>query len=197
MKWHTEQRKISDLVPTEHNPRQLTEKQFKDLKKSVEKFDLAEIPAINTDNQILAGHQRLKIMAALGRGAEVIDVRVPDRKLTKKECDEYIVRSNKNTGEWNMDALANCFEVEDLKEWGFEDKDMGIFDNGYGTDFSLKNGDKLPFQQITFTLADEQVKFINQKIEDVKKTEPFKYCETFGNENSNGNALYFLIRDMK
>ena len=25
------------------------------------------------------------------------------------------------------------------------------------------------------------------------KTEEFKYVETFGNENSNGNALYLLV----
>ena len=126
MKWHTEQRKISDLNPTEHNPRQLTKKQFEDLKKSLLKFDLAEIPAINTTNQILAGHQRLTIMGILGRSNELIDVRIPDRELSKKECDEYIVRSNKNTGEWNMDVLADSFDLDELKEWGFEDKDFGI-----------------------------------------------------------------------
>lgn len=126
MKWHTEQRKISDLIPTENNPRQLNEKQYSDLKKSLKKFDLAEIPAINTDGQILAGHMRLKIMSDLGRAEEVIDVRVPDRCLTKKECEEYLIRSNKNTGEWDMDILGNSFEVPDLKEWGFEDAELGI-----------------------------------------------------------------------
>ena len=34
--------------------------------------------------------------------------------------------------------------------------------------------------------------------EDVlKKTEEFKYVETFGNENGNGNALYLLISQWK
>ena len=31
------------------------------------------------------------------------------------------------------------------------------------------------------------------KIADIKKTDAFKYIETFGNENSNGNALYCLL----
>ncbi len=61
MKWHTEQQKISELIPTGHNPRRLTERQEKDLRRSLEKFDLVEIPAINKDGQILAGHQRLKV----------------------------------------------------------------------------------------------------------------------------------------
>ena len=34
---------------------------------------------------------------------------------------------------------------------------------------------------------------IKNAIADVKKTEEFKYVETFGNENSNGNALYLIF----
>jgi hypothetical protein len=126
MRWHTEQRRVSDLIPTPHNPRELTEKQYRDLEKSLQKFDLVEIPAINTTNQLLAGHMRLQILLALKRGDEVIDVRVPDRELTKAECDEYMVRSNKNTGQFSRDVLANNFGLEDLKDWGFSDFDLGL-----------------------------------------------------------------------
>ena len=126
MKWQTEKRIINDLIPYEHNPRQMTDKQNKDLTKSLEKFDLVEIPAINTDGVILAGHQRLRIMQALGRGGEEIDVRVPDRKLTEKEVQEYNIRSNKNTGEFDFDVLANAFDTTDLLEWGFDEKDLKL-----------------------------------------------------------------------
>jgi hypothetical protein len=34
---------------------------------------------------------------------------------------ELNIRLNKNTGDWDMDALANNFNVDDLKDWGFED----------------------------------------------------------------------------
>ena len=80
--WRTETRKVDDLVPNAKNPRSLSAKQKADLEASITKFNLVEIPAVNTDNQVLAGHQRLKIMKALGRGQEEIDVRVPDRTLT-------------------------------------------------------------------------------------------------------------------
>jgi hypothetical protein len=129
MKWHTEQRKINDLIPSENNPRQLTEKQHKDLEKSLKKFDLVEIPAINVDGQILAGHMRLKILQQLERGDEIIDVRVPDKKLSKKDCDEYIVRSNKNTGEWDFDKLLINFDIPELKEWGFDDFELHLGDD--------------------------------------------------------------------
>jgi site-specific DNA-methyltransferase (adenine-specific) len=125
MNWRTEQRRVCDLIPAENNPRKLSPKAAKDLRASLEKFGLVEIPAINADGLILAGHQRLRVMAVLGRGQEMIDVRVPDRLLTQAECDEYNIRSNKNTGEWDMEKLLAGFEVADLKAWGFEEVEIG------------------------------------------------------------------------
>ncbi|HRY56808.1 MAG TPA: hypothetical protein P5014_01455 [Patescibacteria group bacterium] len=70
--WKTEQRKIKDLIPFDKNPRILSDFQKDKLKESLEKFNLVEIPAINTDNKILAGHQKIKIMLLLNRGDEEI-----------------------------------------------------------------------------------------------------------------------------
>jgi hypothetical protein len=46
---------------------------------------------------------------------------------------------------------------------------------------------------MTFTLADEQAEVIQQAIADIKQTEEYKYAETMGNDNSNGNALYLIV----
>lgn len=124
LEWRTEKRKVAELLPYQENPRQMTEKQVKDLTKSLEKFNLVEIPAINTDNTIVAGHQRISIMHLLGRGEEEVDVRVPNRKLTEEEFKEYNLRSNKNTGDWNWDLLANSFEMEMLKDVGFAQDEL-------------------------------------------------------------------------
>lgn len=124
--WTTVKRKISELVPYQYNPRILKGKQAKDLKKSIEKFNFVEIPAVNLDGTILAGHQRLSIMKAMGRSKEIIDVRMPNRQLTDKEIQEYNIRSNKNIGEWDFDVLANAFEIDDLQNWGFELSDLNI-----------------------------------------------------------------------
>lgn len=124
--WRTEKRKISDLVEFEHNPRRLTHEQEKKLTESIERFGLVEIPAIDVDETILAGHQRLKVYQKVNGDAE-IDVRVPNRALTKKEREEYIVRSNKNTGEWDFDLLKEHFEADDLFAWGFEEGEI-VFD---------------------------------------------------------------------
>ncbi len=121
--WQTEKRKVDDLVPHAKNPRTLSEKERKDIEASITKFNLVEIPAINTDNGVLAGHVRLKIMQALGRGQESIDVRVPSRTLTPKECEEYLLRSNKNTGSWDYELLK-AFDTEFLLDIGFDDTDL-------------------------------------------------------------------------
>ena len=140
--WKTEKRKISELIPTENNPRQLTDKQYKDLKKSLSKFDLAEIPAINKDNTILAGHMRLKVLYELKGDCE-IDVRVPNKQLSPKEAEEYLIRSNKNTGEWDYESLANSFEINDLQEWGF-DLDELTFAQEID---KLKDGEEIEFEK--------------------------------------------------
>lgn len=128
MKWTTEKRKLKDLIPYGSNPRILSEKQHKDLTVSLKKFGLAEIPAIDADNTLIAGHQRVKILSELNPPDFEIDVRVPDRKLTKKEFQEYNIRSNKNSGTWDFDILANEFEQDELIEWGFEEKELvGLF----------------------------------------------------------------------
>lgn len=103
--WHNEKRKVNDLVPFDRNPRKLTPEQEGKLRESIERFNLVEVPAIDTDNRLLAGHQRMKILQLLDRGEEEIDVRVPSRKLTEEEFEEYLIRSNKNTGEWDYKLL--------------------------------------------------------------------------------------------
>ena len=126
LEWRTERRKVSDLIAWEGNPRQMTEKQVSDLTKSLERFNLVEIPAINTDNTVVAGHQRLAIMSAIGRGSEEIDVRVPSRPLTKAEFKEYNLRSNQNHAEFDFEILANQYELSDLLDVGFTEAQLKI-----------------------------------------------------------------------
>lgn len=97
-----------------------------DLKKSLNKFGLAEIPAIDTDGKILAGHQRIKALQLLGRGNEKIDVRVPNRKLTKVEAEQYLISSNKLGGDWDFEALKS-FDLDLLTESGFSDLELAEF----------------------------------------------------------------------
>lgn len=128
--WHTETRKVSALIPNEQNPRIMTPKQVEDLKKSLKKFNLVEIPVVDTDNKVIAGHQRLMVLKLLGREDEKIEVRVPNRKLTKQEYDQYLLSSNRIHGDWDWDKLAECFDIDLLKAGGFDDTDLShVFDS--------------------------------------------------------------------
>ncbi|MCR4328473.1 MAG: DNA methyltransferase [Patescibacteria group bacterium] len=130
LSWRNEVRRVSDLVPNPKNPRSISPKQMEDLKRSLKKFGLVELPAINTNNRILAGHQRLLALQLLGRGDEKIPVRVPTRPLTKKEYDQYLLTSNRVHGEWDYQMLAEQFDVEMLLASGFDDGDLSvIFDD--------------------------------------------------------------------
>ena len=112
--WTTVQRRVRDLVPLDYNPRILTEEGRARLLRSILKFNLAEIPAINTNDVVLAGHQRLRILLDLDRGDEVIDVRMPNRQLTKEELDEYNITSNVGAGVWDYTSLQENFAHIDL-----------------------------------------------------------------------------------
>lgn len=121
--WQTERRKVRDLIPYEKNPRQITSEQAKQLQKSFKKFNYVELVAINTDNVIIAGHQRVMTLLELGKGEEEIEVRVPSRELSAEEFKEYLLRSNQNGGSWDMELLRE-FDVDLMLESGFTDKEM-------------------------------------------------------------------------
>ena len=94
------------------------------MRESIEKFDLAEIPCINLDGTLAAGHQRIALMKLLHRENEIIDVRVPSRQLTKAEFKEYLIRSNANHASWNYSILASDFGVDLLTAVGMDDADL-------------------------------------------------------------------------
>ena len=123
--WKTVKRKVSDLIPYEKNPRKINEKQMKDLKRSLRKYNLAELPAINLDGVVIAGHQRIKALHLLGRGDEEIEVRIPNRQLTEAEFKDYLIVSNKSGGSWDFQGLAENFDIDALSLAGFEDDELG------------------------------------------------------------------------
>lgn len=122
--WTTVQRSVKDLLPFKHNPRKISDKQVDDLTKSLKKFGLVEIPAIDFDNKILAGHQRLMVMQLLGQGDNIIDCRIPNRKLTEEEYKQYMISSNKIHGEWDEELLSEYFDSDLLLESGFDQEEL-------------------------------------------------------------------------
>lgn len=121
--WHTERRKVNDLLPYLKNPRSISDKQMNDLKKSLKRFNLVELPACDVNGKIVAGHQRVRALQILGRGEEVIEVRIPNRKLTKEEYDRYLITSNAVGGDWDFEKLKS-FDLGMLTDVGFSKDEL-------------------------------------------------------------------------
>ena len=184
--------KIQDIKPNPNNPRLIKDDKFKKLCQSLKDFpEMLELRPIvvNRDHIILGGNMRYK--AAKEIGLKEIPVTIAD--LTEDQQREFLIKDNTSGGEWDWEVLANEWNSEELEEWGLDFPGFDINADELGEEFSLPDGDKAPFQQMTFTLADEQAEQIKNAIADIKATEEYKYAETMGNENSNGNALYLII----
>jgi ParB-like chromosome segregation protein Spo0J len=122
--WRLELRAIRDLKDYYKNPRTLSQKEANDLAKSLSKFGLIDKPIVNLDNTIIGGHQRKRVLEDLG--AEEIECWVPNRQLTADEVEELCIRMNRNVGSWDFEILANEFNLNDLLDWGFEEKDLEL-----------------------------------------------------------------------
>ena len=181
---------ISKVIPNSDNPRYIKEEKFKKLVQSLKDFpEMANARPIvvNTEMVALGGNMRLKAMQEAGWTE--VPVKVVDWSEEKQR--EFIIKDNVGFGDWDWDELANTWNSVELEEWGM-DSWQNMDDIDTTDEFTLPSGDKEPFQQITFTLADEQAEQIKNAIADIKQTEEYKYVETMGNENSNGNALYLI-----
>ena len=114
-------RKISELIPVEYNSNEMSKKEHQELRESIIKFGMVEPLKINMHktrmNRIIGGYHRMLIWQELGH--KMIDT--TEEKLTLAMEKELNLRLNKNRGHFNWDMLANNYEVEDLKLYGFSD----------------------------------------------------------------------------
>lgn len=127
-------------------------------------------------------------------------------ELTEDEKREFIAKDNIAYGTWDWDTLADKWDADQLQGWGLDTwgnpegqtkgdgSETNYSPDDFGEEFTLNDGDKEPFQHMSFLLANEQAECLQAALKEIKQTEEYKYVETFGNENSNGNALYLIIQ---
>jgi DNA mismatch repair ATPase MutL len=188
--------KITEVKSNPNNPRTIKDEKFKKLVESIKGFPqmLSLRPiVVNDDMVVLGGNLRLK--ACKQAGLKEVPI-IKASELTDEQQKEFIIKDNVGFGDWDWDTLSNEWDVNEINDWGldipnFENHMVDL--NSLSDDFSLPEGDKEPFQQMTFTLADDQAEKIKNAIEEIKETQEYKYCETMGNTNINGNALYLII----
>jgi DNA modification methylase len=124
--WTTRKIRLGNLIEWEKNPVTLTRREAEQIEKSIDKFNMviplvANAPLESGKCRLIDGHQRKMVMITLQRASPDIkvDVRIPSRRLTERECEELSIRLRRNTGTWDWDKLANEFNMDDLVDWGF------------------------------------------------------------------------------
>lgn len=189
----TKLRNIKELKLHPNNPRIIKDEKYKKLVQSLKDFpEMLELrPIVIDENDIvLGGNQRLKA----AKDAGIKEIPTIQVNFSEDKKSEFIIKDNSSYGEWDWDILQNEWNIELLENWAVDLPGFDINADEMVESFSLNSGEKEPFQQMTFTLADLQAELIKEAISEIKKTDEYKYGETFGNENSNGNALYIIIQ---
>jgi len=123
--WKVVQKKAKDLVPYAHNPRKITPTRLKQLKERIIAQGFRVPPSVDLDGTILAGHQRVKVLVEMGLGELEIPVSIPVRELTDDERKEVVATDNLSWGDWDKEMLLEHWNVEQLADWGFDEKLLG------------------------------------------------------------------------
>ena len=180
------------------NPREWSRGDLDKLKKSIEETpELLEARGLivwphEGKYVIMGGNMRFSALREMNAKDAPCYVLPEDTPLDKLK--EIVIKDNGAFGAWDMDMLANEWDDLPLTDWGvpaWETHDVNLED--LSDEFSLPSGDKKPFQQITFMLADEQAEQIKQALEETKGLEEYKAMITYGNSNSNGNAISYIV----
>jgi len=186
----------ASLKPWAKNPRK-NDPAVQAVADSIKRFGFgAPLLVRKASGEIIAGHTRLK--AAVKLGLPEVPVRYLD--LSEDEAHALALADNRvgEIAEWDAGALTDI--LRGMDEDGVSTADLGWDDDairaildaapptddewGAGMD-GLPDEDRQPFQQMTFTLHDDQAAEVKRAMEAAKKMGGFDTP----NENSNGNAL--------
>ena len=189
---------IEKLIPYARNSRTHSAEQVGQIAASIKEWGFTNPILVDEDGGILAGHGRTLAAQKLGL-TEVPVVVAKGWSDAKKRA--YVIADNKlalNAG-WDDEMLR--LELSEIGDLGFDLELTGFsaeeitelqFDDDAEAEMpELKDGDKEPFQQKTFTLHDEQAEIVNNAIT-LARTNPL--ADTGLNDNTNGNALALICR---
>ena len=187
---------VDRLVPYAKNAKKHDDRQVAAIAGSIREFGFTNPVLIDGQDGIIAGHGRVLAAQKLGL-ASVPCIRLAH--LTDAQRRAYILADNRlaeTGGGWDAAMLAAEVEAIDWAEldaFKLDDMDlgemMGQFDAQEADAPELKDGDRAPFRQATFTLHDEQWEEVEAAM---KKAKSEGGGESAVNENSNGNALAWI-----
>lgn len=180
------------LLKYEKNSRTHSPDQIDQIVGSISKFGFTNPILIDEKNIVIAGHGRLAAATQIGM------VQVPVivlEGLSEEQRRAYVIADNKialNAG-WDENILA--MELADLQDEDFDIDVIGFTAEELdrllpeaaplGSMPVLTAGAKPEFQQITFTLHNEQAARVKAAMNLARSMGPFPTL----NENGNGNAI--------
>lgn len=148
---------IKNLAGYHKNPRKITEKMFNLLGDSIKEYgDLSGIVFNIRTQELIGGNQRTQFFKRNDKDVEIHTTPVKDSKVgtvavgyvvyqgekynyrevdwDEKKSARANLNANKMGGFWDNDMLANEFDMEDLQLAGFEDFELGMFNNNVEID---------------------------------------------------------------
>lgn len=188
-----------DLKPDPRNARTHSPEQIEQLRASIREFGFTNPVLLRPDGMIGAGHGRVE--AAKAEKLNLVPTCVVEG-LTADQWRAYVLADNRIalSAGWDDDLLRE--ELRALTELDVDLAGLG-FDEGELTDLfktvealgdmpALSSDDRQPFQQITFTVHDDQADIVRRAMTLAGAEGPY----TDGlNENGNGNALARISHD--
>ena len=126
--WTPSTRQFKDLIPWEHNPRQINQDQALRLRQSYRKFNQALPFLIGPGNELYDGHQRHKVWGLMDEfnPETEIQVMVASRALSESERKEFTLYLEQAKGSWDYDVLGNVFDTDLLLDLGFTEEELHI-----------------------------------------------------------------------
>jgi ParB family transcriptional regulator, chromosome partitioning protein len=186
---------INNLKADHKNARKRTDRSADLIKESLERYGAARSIVIDEENRILAGNGTVEGAKAAGiknlriidtEGDEIIAIRRTGLSEDEKVGLALADNRTSDLSEWDQEMLHHLSKEHDLAPW-FEQTDLdSLLEDAEAAFPELDDGDKQPFQQMAFTLHDDQAVIVQEALTKAKTMGNF---DESINENSNGNAL--------
>jgi site-specific DNA-methyltransferase (adenine-specific) len=121
---------IKSIKPNPKNPRIIKDDRFIKLVQSIKDFPemLEKRPLVcytDTDKKyvVLGGNMRLK--ASIEVGLKELPIILAD-DWTEEQKAQFLIKDNVGFGEWDLEHLANEWDLKQLEDWGLEIPDFEI-----------------------------------------------------------------------
>ena len=184
---------INSIQPYKNNPRKISETAIDKVANSIKEFGFRQPIVVDKDKVIVVGHTRFNASKKLG--LKEVPITVADN-LNQEQINAYRIADNRTNedAEWDYKLLQEEFsnlvdEKFNLELTGFNEDELKKYlamEEDFEVDLpEINDEDKQPFQQITFTLHNEQYEIVQQALDYIKK----QNIDDSINDNRNGNAI--------